>query len=87
MLSIIMVKKQKNIKVKSIVIYGESWCPFCKQSKIVAKKLSKSVKFINGLSSIEIKKKLKLKKTPSTIPQIQVDGKYIGGFSQLQKLL
>ena len=83
---IIMVKVPKK-KIKSIVIYGETWCPYCKNSKTIARKISNSVKFVSGLSSTEIKKKLKLKSTPSTIPQIQVDGKYIGGFSNLSKLL
>lgn len=70
-----------------IVIYGEQWCPFCKAAKKDAKKITKSVKFISGISGAEMKKKLKLKKVPKTIPQIQIDGKYIGGYSNLVKLI
>lgn len=71
-----------------IVIYGEKWCPFCKAAKRDAKKkLSKSVKLITGLSGAEMKKKLKLKRIPKTIPQIQVDGKYIGGYSNLVNII
>jgi glutaredoxin 3 len=71
---------------KQITIYGEHWCPYCRQAKQLAKKLKIKTKFISGKSGDYIKNELKLKKTPTTIPQISIDGKYIGGFSKLSTM-
>jgi len=81
-------KTIKNNKVKqhTIVVYGESWCPYCKNAKILAKKLTKDFKFVSGKSGLQLKKLLKLKTVPRTIPLVVVDGKYIGGFSNLQSI-
>ena len=70
-------------KVKQITIYGENWCPYCRNAKELAKRISKKVSFVSGKSGEELKKKLKLKKIKQTIPQIVVDGKHIGGFNKL----
>ena len=81
-----LVKKTKKIKQKKITVYGETWCPYCKNAKTLAKTITKDVKFISGKSGIQLKKLLKLKKIPKTIPLVVVDGKYIGGFSNLQSM-
>ena len=69
-----------------ITIYGEKWCPFCREAKVIANAVTKRVQFVQGLSSEEIKKRAKLRSTPTTIPQIVVNGKHIGGFSNLKRL-
>ena len=79
-------KKTEKRKQHKIVVYGESWCPYCKNAKILAKKLTKDFKFISGKSGMQLKKLLKLKNIPKTIPLVVVDGKYIGGFSNLQSI-
>ena len=76
----IKLKKTKKTKQDKIIIYGETWCPFCRNAKILAKKKTKQLKFISGKSSLQLKKLLKLKKVPKTIPLVVVDGKYIGGY-------
>ena len=83
-----IVKKKRKItkKQRKIVIYGENWCPFCKNAKTLAKKMTKDFKFISGKSGLELKKLLKSRTIPKTIPQIVVNGKHIGGFSNLQSL-
>ena len=79
------MKRTKSKKQQTIIIYGEKWCPFCTNAKSIAKKMTKKFKFISGKSSLELKRILKLRKIPETIPQIVVDGKHIGGFTNLQK--
>lgn len=75
--------KSKNVK---IVIYGETWCPFCTRAKSIAKRITNDFKFISGKTGTELKRILKLKTSPKTIPIVVVNGKYIGGFSELQSL-
>lgn len=79
-------KSKQRKKQHKIEIYGENWCPFCRNAKILAKRITKKNKFISGKSGLELKKLLKLKNVPRTIPLVVVDGKYIGGFSNLKKL-
>ena len=74
-------------KFKSVKIYGETWCPYCTNSKLIATKHSKKVEFLHGKSPEQLRRILKLPNAPRTIPQIVVNGKYIGGFSNLQKLV
>jgi glutaredoxin len=79
-----------SLKYPTIKIYGETWCPYCKLSKILAKKINPKFDpkkdFISGKTSVQLKKLLKLKSTPKTIPLILVNKKYIGGYSNLQNL-
>ena len=79
-------KKKSKLKQPKIIIYGEKWCPFCRNAKSLAKKMTKDYKFVSGKSGVELKKLLKSKNIPKTIPQIVVDGKHIGGFTHLQTL-
>lgn len=78
--------KQRTKKKKSlrIVVYGENWCPFCKKVKTMAKKMTNDFQFISGKSGSELKRILKLKSIPRTIPLVVVNNKYIGGYSNLQ---
>jgi len=93
MKSIVKTKKEILSKVKyrkiskpKIIIYGETWCPFCRNSKTLAKKMTKNFKFVSGKSGLKLKKLLKSRNIPRTIPQIVVDGKHIGGFTNLQSI-
>lgn len=79
------IKSKKITKPKhKIIIYGENWCPFCRNAKLLAKKITTNYKFVSGKSGLTLKKLLKSRNIPKTIPQIVVDGKHIGGFSNLQ---
>ena len=82
-LSKVVSKKITKPKHK-IIIYGENWCPFCRNAKILAKKISYKYKFVSGKSGLTLQKLLKSRKIPATIPQVVVDGKHIGGFSNLE---
>ena len=75
----IMTKKQ------GVIIYGENWCKFCKASKKHLQQHKIKYKFIQGKSGREIQQLLKSKKKVLTIPQIVIDGKHIGGYSDLKK--
>ena len=79
----IQTRKPK-LKQPKIIIFGEKWCPFCRNAKLLAEKMTKDYKFVSGKSGVELKKLLKSKNIPKTIPQITVNGKHIGGFTNLE---
>ena len=74
------------LKQPIITIYGEKWCPFCRNANTLARKMTKNYKFVSGKSGDELKKLLKSKNIPKTIPQVVVNGKHIGGFSNLESV-
>jgi len=77
--------QEKHKKAKIITIYGSNSCLFCREAKKLARRMCNTVRFIEGLNAQEMKKVMNLNKAPTTIPQILVDGKHIGGYSDLEK--
>ena len=75
----------KKKKYKQKTIYGKASCWFCRESKKIAKTMSRSVIFIQA-SAKTMQSVLKLQKAPTTIPQIVVNNKHIGGYTNLLKL-
>ena len=79
----------KTKKAPKILIFGENWCPYCKGAKSFAKKINPQFDFkkdfITGKTPKQLKQFLKLKTMPRTIPIVVVNGKYIGGYSDLQR--
>ena len=79
---------QNNTNEKNVVIYTKSTCPFCINAKLLLKK--EKIKYIekevvkNQKYLEEMKKRTHGK---NTVPQIFINGKYIGGFSELQTYL
>ena len=80
--------KNKVKKVDNIVIYTWETCPFCINAKrlldennmeYIEKEVVKNKKYLN-----EMKRKTGGKKT---VPQIFINNKHIGGFSDLQDYL
>ena len=69
-----------------IIIYGEKWCPFCRNAKTLARKMTSDFEFVSGKSGPELKKLIKSRSIPKTIPQVVVNGKHIGGFDKLKSL-
>ena len=73
---------------KNVILYGTSWCPYCKKAKLLLRK--HKIKFLNvdieeaGISKSEL---AVLSDGGTTIPQIIINGKPIGGFTELSKRL
>lgn len=70
-----------------IEIFGADWCGPCRLTKGLCEKHNLEFKFHDisvepeGLAIV----KEKLGKEPSTIPQVFVDGKHIGGYTDFQE--
>ena len=75
-------------KYKNVIVYSTSWCPHCKNAKKLLKK--HKIQYLNidieevGISKSELSV---LTDGGTTIPQIIINGKSIGGFKELSKRL
>lgn len=82
-------KKQKKTKdnEKEIVIYTWSTCPYCINAKRLLRE--NNMKYIEKevVQNKKYLKEMKRKTGETSVPQIFIDGKHIGGFSQLQTYL
>lgn len=77
--------KEIPMKYKNIKIYTKSYCPYCIRLK---KDLSKSgIDFeeIDVESRSDLYKKLKEQTGHQTVPQVFIDGKFIGGSEEYYK--
>ena len=71
-------------------IYSKPNCPYCDRSKALLTKLDIPYEEIDAVANIDILKERVTNITgapPRTVPQIFLDGKYIGGFTDLEKIL
>lgn len=72
--------------VASIVIYSTLTCPYCDRAKLLLDQ--KGIKYteINVEKDPALFKEMVAKTGERTVPQIFIDGKHIGGFSDLKQL-
>lgn len=76
------------VKTLKWLIYGADWCGFCVKAKELLKKKGLKFTFINVDNFKDSRKLLKKwTKGYKTIPVIYKEGKFIGGFTDLQKLV
>ena len=90
------VKKQKKTlkkkivkkkKVNSALILSADWCPYCQKAKMLL--LKNKIPFVN----VDIEKNnigskdIQLLTNQMSIPQIYLNGKHIGGYTDLAKKL
>lgn len=68
-----------------IKIYGTEGCHFCKMAVELAKSMMKDYEYIDAAENMN--EFSKLFPSARTVPQITVDGKHIGGYSDLVKVL
>eukprot|EP00471_Norrisiella_sphaerica_P004293 CAMPEP_0184479032 /NCGR_PEP_ID=MMETSP0113_2-20130426/893_1 /TAXON_ID=91329 /ORGANISM="Norrisiella sphaerica, Strain BC52" /LENGTH=114 /DNA_ID=CAMNT_0026857011 /DNA_START=55 /DNA_END=399 /DNA_ORIENTATION=+ len=70
------------IKENKVVVFSASWCPYCKKAKGLLQSLDAKMKIIEtdqDPNGDEYKLQLKQKTGRSSVPQIFVQGKFIGG--------
>lgn len=69
-----------------VVVYTTSWCPYCASAKslLQAKKVAFTEVDVEGRD--EIRTWLREKSGQRTVPQIFVNGRALGGFSDIQAL-
>lgn len=73
------------LSTAKVVIYGAAYCSFCVKAKNLLKKNSVPVNWIDVEVDEHRTKLLELQQTHNykTIPMIFVNGRFIGGFSDL----
>ena len=69
-----------------IIIYTTTYCPYCTRAKALLDK--KRVKYteINVIDDEEKRKEMIEKSGRTTVPQIFINGKHIGGYDDLYAL-
>jgi glutaredoxin len=65
-----------------IKLYGKKNCPQCEQAKALLESKSLGYEYIDLGSSIEAMQEAKAKGWRS-VPQISIDGEWIGGYKEL----
>lgn len=69
-----------------VVIYSKTYCPFCVRAKTLFTNKGVSFEEIMVDSKPELFVELKEKTGMMTVPQIFIDDKLIGGFTELAEL-
>lgn len=81
-------------EIKGNIIFGKPTCPFCTKAKAALDKAGIEYIYYDVVKDsaalyrmIPEVKAIIGEKTPVTVPQIWLDGKYIGGFDNLEKIM
>jgi glutaredoxin 3 len=73
--------------MKKILVYSTDYCPYCRQAEALLTRKGFPFESIDVTNDPAMRDKLvKLTAGLMTVPQIFIDGKSIGGFSDLAKL-
>ena len=73
--------------IKPTIIWSKDSCPYCEQAKELLTK--NNIQFEERRIGVDYTKKQLLEAIPDakTVPQIIINGEYIGGYSQLKQKL
>jgi len=73
--------------MKKIVVYSVDYCPYCKRAKKLLAEKGVSFEEIDiTANEDEMRPKLMSQTGIDTVPQIFIDGKFIGGSNKLAEL-
>lgn len=70
-----------------IRIYTANYCPYCEKAIVMLFKEGYSFNVIDVTAHEEVRKEIEDMTGCKTVPQIFVDGRFIGGCSDLERLL
>lgn len=83
-----------DMKISGNVVFGKATCPYCKKAKDLLDEKGIDYEYRDVVqdsvalySMIPMVKENIGEKTPVTVPQIWLDGNYIGGYDQLKEKL
>jgi len=79
------IVKSPIVKSPKIIIYSISSCPYCIKAKQLLK--DNAMPYTEIIVTNAIKQQLIKKTGVTTVPQIFINGKFIGGYSDLSKML
>ena len=82
-------KKQHKYKMndKEIIIYTWSTCPYCINAKRLLQENNMKYTEKEVVQNKKYLEEMKKKTGETSVPQIFINGKHIGGFTELQKYL
>jgi glutaredoxin 3 len=69
-----------------ITIYTKDYCPYCVKAKLLLNSLGKEFQEIDITNTPNVMMELVQKSGMRTVPQIYVDDKCLGGYSDIQAL-
>lgn len=70
-----------------IVMYSKGWCPFCRMAKeLLRSKGQEYVEFDVDLEPARYEEMLARSEGRWTVPEIFIDGRLIGGYSELRAM-
>ena len=70
-----------------VEIYGKPWCPYCDAAKNLAEMKGCEVTYKSLLEDFSREEFTYLFPTARTFPQIIVDGKSVGGYTEFKSLI
>lgn len=74
--------------MRNVLVYGKQDCPWCDKAKSYLNDLNQEYQYIDiTFWTKEQKEGLKLKYSMKTVPIIIIDGKCIGGYTELTQQL
>ncbi len=74
------------VSEKAVLIYTRDWCSFCFRAKLLLRRRGYDFEEINLTGNAERRAWLAEKSGQSTVPQLFIHGKCIGGFTELEAL-
>lgn len=69
-----------------ITVYTKDYCPYCVKAKLLLNSLGKEFQEIDITNTPDVMMELVQKSGMRTVPQIYVDDKCLGGYSDIQAL-
>jgi glutaredoxin len=66
-----------------IEIYGQKYCSFCDRARVLCEQRDLPYTYYEIGVDVDLGEFSRLFPDKKTVPQIMIDGKYIGGFSEL----
>jgi glutaredoxin 3 len=74
--------------MKNILVYGRQDCVYCDKTKSYLDNLSMEYQYVDiTFWSKEQREELKLKYSVKTVPVVIIDGKCVGGYTELTQQL
>jgi glutaredoxin 3 len=70
----------------NVTVYSTDWCPYCDRAKALLKARGIDYNEIRIDEDPDFRAKLVQMTGQRTVPQIQIDGTFIGGFTELRAL-
>lgn len=69
-----------------LTVYTKDYCPYCVKAKLLLNSLGKEFQEVDITNTPDVMMELAKKSGMRTVPQIYVDDKCLGGYSDIQAL-